>query len=153
MEVNRSGLADVLGVSLPTIDRYSEQGMPALQEGRKGVEWRFDTKACIQWLIELKTNTGSGAGASYESARSREKVAVARMKELELEELEGRMIDIDTVVERVENEYAVVKSRLQAIPGRMAQPLSAVSDASTIEALLKAEVNETLASLSEIDHG
>jgi hypothetical protein len=50
MKTNRAGLADALGVSLPSVDRYVRDGMPVERNGRKGVESSFDVAACIRWL-------------------------------------------------------------------------------------------------------
>jgi hypothetical protein len=47
MKTNRAGLADVLGCSLPSIDRWQRDGMP-VERGRNLA--RFDTADCIRWL-------------------------------------------------------------------------------------------------------
>jgi phage terminase Nu1 subunit (DNA packaging protein) len=54
--VNRSGLAAIVGVSLPTIDAWIQQGMPYLRRADrdKGREWQFDTAAAIDWIRQNK---------------------------------------------------------------------------------------------------
>jgi len=149
MIVNRSNLADVLGVALTTVDTYRRQGMPIAQEGSQGKEFQFDTKEVIEWLITLKVGGGEGGKVStYEMSRAREKAATARMKELQLEEMEGRMLDVDDIMAPIEEQYGVVKSRVQAIPGRMAQTLAPELSAAAVERMLKAEINQALAELS-----
>jgi phage terminase Nu1 subunit (DNA packaging protein) len=42
-QVNRAGLADILGYSLPTITSKVQRGMPYLQKGQHGKMCMFDT--------------------------------------------------------------------------------------------------------------
>jgi phage terminase Nu1 subunit (DNA packaging protein) len=59
--VTRSGLAAILGVSLPTIDSWIHQGMPFLRRADrdKGLEWQFDTAEAIDWRLERARRYGS----------------------------------------------------------------------------------------------
>ena len=52
--VNRSELADFLGVSLPTIDAYLKRGCPYVSEAdrAKGVPWGFNTADVVNWNKE-----------------------------------------------------------------------------------------------------
>jgi len=43
LKVNGKQLADVFGVSLPTVDAWVRQGCPSDQQGGRGREWVFDT--------------------------------------------------------------------------------------------------------------
>lgn len=144
MIVNRQQLADILGRSLVTVDAYRKEGMPAKKSGR---EWAFDTGVCIQFLID-KDREGSQEDR-LKDLDIRERVASTTMKELQLGEKSAVLIHVDEVAELVETEYAIIKSRLQAIPGRMAQALSVESDAVKIQALLKQEVAEALEEISK----
>jgi phage terminase Nu1 subunit (DNA packaging protein) len=146
--VNRQQLADILGRSLVTVDAYRKNGMPAKKSGR---EWAFDTGVCIQFLID-QDREGSQEDR-IKDLDIRERVASTTMKELVLGEKSAVLIHVDEVAELVETEYAIVKSRLQAIPGRMAQALSVESDATVIQALLKQEVSEALEEISKHDAG
>ena len=50
--VNRAGLAEILGVSLPTVDSYVKRGCPYVSQADRdnGVPWVFDTAEVIEWL-------------------------------------------------------------------------------------------------------
>jgi phage terminase Nu1 subunit (DNA packaging protein) len=153
MIVNRTGLADVFGVSLFTIDEWVRAHAPAVQRASKKPykEWQFETSEIYQWLLDraVKINNGDDVGENtMAEAKLRERAAIAGLRELELAERRGELVLIGDVAKRVEEEYAVVKSHLRAIPGRMAQPLSAESDPTKIENLLKAEVDCALDGLS-----
>jgi phage terminase Nu1 subunit (DNA packaging protein) len=52
--VIRSGLARIMGVSLPTIDNWLARGCPVISEPEPGEfdQYRFDTAAVIRWRIK-----------------------------------------------------------------------------------------------------
>jgi hypothetical protein len=54
--VNRALLAELVGVSLPTIDAWVREGMPYLQRAdkKKHQDWQFDTAAVIDWVCMRK---------------------------------------------------------------------------------------------------
>lgn len=54
--VNRSALAELCGVSLPTIDAWVRQGMPFLRRAdrKNGLEWQFDSAAVIDWIASRR---------------------------------------------------------------------------------------------------
>ena len=63
----------------------------------------------------------------------------------------GELVPIDDVITRVEGEYAVVKSTLQAIPVRVSVELADITDAEEIEKRIKREINAALTELSNDD--
>jgi phage terminase Nu1 subunit (DNA packaging protein) len=46
LRVNRTELAEVLGVSMPTITAWLGEGMPYVEGGGKGKPFVFDTVEC-----------------------------------------------------------------------------------------------------------
>jgi hypothetical protein len=46
VRVNRRQLADILGISMPTVTAWVGEGMPFTREGSKSAEWEFDTREC-----------------------------------------------------------------------------------------------------------
>lgn len=160
MICNRMEIADVLGVHKTTIDNYVREGMPYRarpDKSRPGEnQWKFDSGECVKWLVQRAKDDGIGVDDAAESdkrieqaAKARERMAIAGMKELELAEKLKVMVHVEDIIELVEEEYAVVKSRIQTIPGRMAHKLSTTDDPAEIERLLKTEVIECLTALSD----
>ena len=49
-QVTRQALADVFGVSLPTIDAWVRKGCPFVEKGGRGQEWQFNTAQVSKWL-------------------------------------------------------------------------------------------------------
>ncbi len=50
--VNRRELADICGVSLPTVGAYVRRGCPYVSRADrdKGIPWQFNTYLVIEWL-------------------------------------------------------------------------------------------------------
>src|SRR5689334_23302354 len=128
--VSRVDLASLLAVSLPTIDAYVRRGCPFVARGSKGKEWQFDTAAVIEWLRDsaVADATAATKDVSFDEARRQDVAASAQIKQYELAKLRRTMVAIDEIEERLTEEYAAAKSRLVAIPGRVAQKLVAATD-------------------------
>src|SRR3954463_14072305 len=92
--VNRADLADFLGVSLPTVDGYVRRGCPFVERGSKGREWRFNSKAVVDWLRAQDVEQALGATDTpdIEAARLRKVLAEAQLAELELARQRGASI-------------------------------------------------------------
>lgn len=141
MRCNRKKLAAVLEKDVKTIDKMVAKGMPFVSRpgqppGQQ--EWVFDTAKVARWM----------AGKAYidrgNDARRRLAVAEAGLKELKLAELGGLVVRLDTVGRHVTAGDAIVKSRLLAVPSRVAQAVSLETDPDKIEALLRKEIESAL---------
>lgn len=158
MICNRTEIADVLGVHKSTVDEWVKEGMPFRQRPDQSRpnerQWKFDTGECVKWLVKRAKggvgidDRGESAERIEADAKARERLAIAGLKEMEYAKALKTMVHVDDVVERVEEQYAIVKSRLQAIPGRMAQALAVETDATAVERALKDEVSQALEELS-----
>jgi len=152
MIVNRIELASVLGVSAPTVDKRVEEGMPFVDrpDTAKGSrEWRFETADVIKWLV---TEGGKGTKESArDNAELRERVAIASLKELELGQRQKVLVHVDEVAEVVNEQFAVIKSRMQAIPSRLAQQIAIESDPVKCRSMLREEVNLALEAIASED--
>jgi phage terminase Nu1 subunit (DNA packaging protein) len=152
-EVNRADLAMLLGKSLPTIDAMVRRGCPFVSRGNKGREWSFDTAAVIDWLRQrdVEDAIGNMDGISLEEAKRRDLIAGTQIKEYELARIRRQTVFVSEIAETIADEYAIVRSRMMEMPGRVAQQLAAETDPSAVEALLKAEVADALSELSADD--
>lgn len=84
-----------------------------------------------------------------EAARVKE-VYLALLRKQEFETAQGKLVEIEAVGEAVEREYAVVRERLLAIPGKLAAKL-VDRDRVAIELALSEEINEALNELHDPD--
>lgn len=47
--VNRNGLAQIFGVSVNTIDKWRQKGMPYISEGGNGQAYEYSVADCLAW--------------------------------------------------------------------------------------------------------
>lgn len=120
--VNMTELAEIFGVSQPTVRTWTNQGCPALQRGAKGRQWEFDTEEVAEWRQSraLEAVQGDLANMEYEEARRREMVARASMQELDLAQRRGELVEIEEVARVVGEEYARARANLRAVPSSVA---------------------------------
>jgi phage terminase Nu1 subunit (DNA packaging protein) len=143
--VNREELAGILGCAPTTVDRYIRAGCPIIEHGTTSQGHRVNTADVVRWLREREA--AAPAGDSQSDARRRHMAASAELKELALAEKRGQMIRVDDVATILADELANVRSRLMAMPGRLAPTVAAMSD---IFACEKAMTDEVAAALSEL---
>ena len=150
MILNRAELGDMFGVSLSSVDKFVREGMPYLSRPSKGGEgWRFASKDCIGWFVNRgKAGTNKG---KREEIDLRTAEADAIIREYKAAELQKNMVHKNDVVTLFEEQNLVVKSRLIAIPGRVAQAVAVEEDPAAVLRILKAEVNEALEDISNAD--
>lgn len=149
MKCNRIQMADVLGISLPTFDKRVKEGMPYVRKPGEGgeKEWLFDTGEVIQWLVEGADNAEKRDETA--EAKLRQLKAEAGLKFLDYCERLEILIPKRVIVERIEAGDAIVKSRIRALPGRLAQKVAAESDAAVCLKLIKDEVEDSLSELNK----
>ena|SRR5690349_9553993 len=144
---NRGEMAGLLGISPTTLDRYVQAGCPVLEKGSGRREYRFNSAEVIRWVLARE---GSPGRAQTDDSRRRHNAAVVELKEFQLAEKRGSMIRVEDVAPILENELANVRSRLLAIPDRLAPKIAAMTDPALVEAALRDEV---IAALSELSSG
>ena len=146
MRCNRNKLAQLLGRDVKTIDRMVEKGVPFLSrpdKTRGETKWLFDTVAVLTWL------TGDTWAARAKGAKSRLAEAKAGLKWLEYGKALGHLIEIDEILRHVEGGDAIVKSRLVAIPARMAQLVAIETDPEIVRRMLEKEFGDALDQLNK----
>ena len=144
---NRGEMAGILGISPTTLDRYVQAGCPFLERGSGRREYKFNSAEVIRWVLAREASPGRG---QTDDSRRRYTLAAAELKEYQLAEKRGSMISVEDVAPIVADELANVRSRLLAIPDRVASKLVGVVDQAVIEAALRDEV---IAALSELTQG
>lgn len=118
--------------------------------------WEFDTRKCIDWFATREhgePDSPESQMSPIDEAKLRERAAVAGLREYDLAEKQGYMVHVGDIAKAIEGEYAVVKSRLRAIPGRLAQPLSLETEPRKVELTIKKEIDSALDLLSSDAEG
>ena len=144
---NRGEMAGILGISPTTLDRYVQAGCPFLERGSGRREYKFNSAEVIRWVLAREASPGRG---QTDDSRRRYTLATAELKEFQLAEKRGSMISVEDVAPIVADELANVRSRLLAIPDRVASKIVGMTDPAAIEAALRDEV---IAALTELTQG
>lgn len=148
----------LLGVSRPTFMEYINRGMPVVKKGGKGQQWQLNPDSILVWKMTLDgTDMGGSDGGnpkgSYEAGRARKVNAEAAIKELALAKARGEAVSIDLVERQWATIFSNVKTRLLAIPSRLAPLIPSCGDSVVeIEAMLDKEVKAVLRALAESAH-
>jgi phage terminase Nu1 subunit (DNA packaging protein) len=128
VRVNIQELADILGVTRPTITAWIDDGLPYAEAGSKGKPWKFETEDAVKWWAEHKfrrprkaTVPGgdpfedSDGVESMEAAERRKMIAAADKAELELAKSAGLVVEIAEVATAVAEMHSRVRARLLSI--------------------------------------
>lgn len=137
MKVNRTELAEILGISMPTVTAWMGDGLPYEQGGGKGKPFVFDSVACIEWWAENKRRRPRSdpatdpfadpgeATESYEQAERRKMVANADKAELDLAKSAERVVEIADVAAVIAEMHVKVRTRLLGIGNKVRTRVSA----------------------------
>jgi terminase small subunit / prophage DNA-packing protein len=150
-EVTFSDLTDIMGVTNKTVHTWVKKGCPFIERGRSGKEWKFNTVDVIKWVREQDVEKALGttpAAMTMADVTIRDKLAAAQLKEYELARIRGQTVVISDVIPIVEECFIGVRSRILAIPGRLAQELANENDAVKVAAIVKREISDALTELS-----
>ena len=154
MITNRSGLADVFGVSLHTIDTRIRRGMPYKQkaDSSKGLEWEFDTAECINWMID---RAKAEAEPSQIPAKDLQKELITRkltaeteIAELELLKKKEQVVFISDAIAATANAVTVLRQRFLTLPRRIAPLVLGETDEEIAKELIEREVIDVLEELA-----
>ena len=145
MELNKSGLAEALNVSVQSIDAWVRRGCPYKEQGSRGVSWVFVLADVVEWLNERNT------GDSADLARERALLAREQRKKttLERKKIEGELIPAGAVEITWCDMVRTMRARLLALPSRMAPMVAGMTSTFEIEQALRDEVYAALDELSE----
>jgi hypothetical protein len=87
----------------------------------------------------------------FQKAKTTTEINRARKIELEVAEMEGKLLDAGRVKAAITKHVSNSKSALLNLPGRVAPVLAGMTNVIEIENYLMAEINETLSALSKLE--
>jgi phage terminase Nu1 subunit (DNA packaging protein) len=146
-KVNKVRLAAILGKDQKTILKWQKEGMPVEKAGKRGTSNDYDTAKVIDWLISKANDTDK----EMERARIRLTNAQADKTELEVQELQGNLISLDTMKHTWANILGSFRARILSMPSRLTPLIITHKDPKKIEKVIKDACNEALNELAEYD--
>lgn len=152
VKLNRGQLADHMGISLPTVDRWVKEGMPVEQRGQRGVQAVYDLADVIRWRID-RAAKDAAADAPDDLAAIEKRTAQAKMltAELELAKKKGEVAPIRDF-ERVQAKvFAQIRANVMNVPQRCVIQLLGETDETTFKDKLRKELTLALQAAAEAD--
>ncbi len=150
--LNRTALAEHMGVSTVAIDNWRKDGMPIVQRGSRGVEWSFDLAAVIKWWGDRKV-AQAGADAPSDMAEIEKRTAHAKMQihELELAKKRGEVAAIRDFERAQAKAFANIRANVMNVAQRVVIQLLGETDETIFKQKLRAELTLALQAAAEAD--
>lgn len=151
--VNRTGLSEVFGVALTTVDSWVRQDCPVVVRGRgKGQEWQFNTAQIAKWLQDKAADDATGEiPDDINLLKLRKAKAETELAELELAEKKGQVALIAEFERAQAVVFGIIRSNMMNIPQRAVLQLLGETDARIFKEKLKAEIVLALETASEAE--
>ena len=140
-------VANVLNMTPQMVNRHvKDHGMPRISRGE------YDLVKCVHWYIAYKDQQIKEARSGTETesqARQRLIVASADLRELELAQACGDLIEIDVAQMVWQRVAASFRNKMLLLPTKLAGQVITCKDPNEAQALLETEIQEALHDLSE----
>ena len=149
--VNRQGLAEFFGVSLPTVDAWVRSKVPYLQKGGKGREWQFDTAAVVEWRIRQAEEASNKKLASLEAIEKETARVKLEHEQLKLAKAKALVVPMDQMERRLAIVFAEIRTNMRNVPGRVSSIILGETNERRMVAVLMDEIDRSLAGLSDFD--
>jgi phage terminase Nu1 subunit (DNA packaging protein) len=152
VKLNRSDLADHMGISMPTVDRWVKDGMPVDVRGRQGVQWSFDLADVIRWRID-RAAKDAAADAPDDLAQIEKRTAQAKMltAELDLAKKRGEVAPIADFERAQAKAFAQIRANVMNVAQRVVIQLLGETDEARFKEVLKGELTLALTAAAEAD--
>lgn len=150
--VNRSGLAELFGVALPTVDGWVRNGVPVVTRGGRGRQWEFDTAAVIDWIRDKAVSEATGNIQADEAELRRRKLQAETTKaELELAKAKGDVAPVREFERAQAAAFAQIRANIMNVPQRAVLQLLGETDETIFKEKLRAELTLALQEAATAD--
>ena len=148
--VGRAELAEIFGVSAPTVDDWVSRGCPYQKKGSKGIPWGFKSSEVYNWLKKVNLSVASSAANCNEQQLKLRKLAAETIAaELHLAKIKNDVAPVDDMKRLVAKAFLDVKARLRIVPERVSVKLIGMHNETDIKRVLLNEIDKTLTSLGD----
>jgi len=152
-EVNRTELAEINGVSLPTVESWVRRGCPVVQRGGRGRAWQFNTADVRNWREDdIRAEASNATHANKDELILRKLRAETEQAELDLSKARNELVPIDQFDRAMTKAFGEVRAGFRnVLPSRAARRLIGESDETKMKEVLIDEVDQILLVLSDSD--
>lgn len=143
--------AKYVGVHYRTVENWAAQGHLARDNGKYGLisVLQYRIAQMDSEIQGLKDNPKHELQIQKLREEVAERKAIARIKNMEADKLEGKLVDAEEVLALWRNAIANVKAKLIGIPTKVALELSGIDKPEDIEARLTQVIDEALNELGK----
>ncbi len=142
-------VAKIVGVHYRTVENWAAQEYLQRSEGKYGLISALSYRI-VQLSAEiagLKDNPKAELQLQKLTQEVAERRAIARIKTMEADLLEGKLVDAQEAMDAWKNAIAKTKAKLIGIPAKLALELSGLDKPEEIQALLNRVIDEVLSEL------
>jgi phage terminase Nu1 subunit (DNA packaging protein) len=152
-EVNRTELAEINGVSLPTVESWVRRGCPVVQRGGRGRAWQFNTAEVRNWREDdIRAESSHATHATKDELILRKLAAETEQAELDLAKAKDEVIPFEQLERAMVKAFGEVRAGMRnVLPGRAARRLIGETDETIFKEVLLEEIDQRLEALSDSD--
>lgn len=153
MEVNKTQLTQLLGVSMSSINSFQEKGMPfTVKSGRN----LYDVAKCVRWYVDYQialTVTKMGGTGAITSAddidtwKAEEAKYSARKMKYQTLKLEGTLITLDEAEKKLQSRLNRIRQTIMPIEHSWVPYLMALENKADVHKQLKTLVTDLMTAL------
>lgn len=145
-------LADIFGVSLPTIEAWVRGGCPFVEKGGMGKSWKFDTAAVATWQKDKATEDAKGtANVTAEELARRKNEASTQLVELELAKAKGEVAPVEEFERATAMLMGEIRQNIMNVPQRVVLTLLGETDEAVFKSKLRTELVLALETAANAD--
>lgn len=151
--VNRAELAEINGVSMPTIDDWVKRRCPVVQRGGRGRAWQFNTAEVRNWREDdIRAESSQAINATKDELVLRKLAAETEQAELDLARSKDEVVPVEQLERAMVKAFGEVRAGMRnVVPGRAASRLLGETDETTFKEVLREEIDHALEALADSD--
>lgn len=149
--LNRTEMADHLGIAMPTLDDWVRRGCPVVSRGGRGRAWQYNTADVREWRDQdIREEMAGTATASTDELKRRKLQAETEQAELDLARAKGQVVPVAQFERAMSIAFGEVRARLRnVVPSRAGRRLVGEGDETRIKAVLREEIDQVLEALAD----
>ncbi|MFB9149538.1 terminase small subunit [Roseovarius ramblicola] len=151
--LNRTKMADSLGISMPTLDEWVRRGCPVVTRGGRGRSWQFNSAAVRSWRDDdIRASMQDTRHATNDELRRRKLQAETEQAELDVARAKELVVPVEQFERALDKAFGEVRAGLRnVLPGRAARRLVGETDETQMKAVLLEEIDQALEALADAD--
>ena len=152
MITNRQGIAEAMGVSLPTIDKWVREGCPVKTRGRKGIQWEFSVPDVVAWWGSRERDAVAGDDrATEDELKRRRLVAETGRAELDFARARGEVAPVREFERAQSRMMAAIRTNVMNVAQRAVLQLLGETDEARFKQALRAELTLALEQSAQVE--